>query len=61
MAGANTVNPDQGPGIEYETVTRPPLAGPYAFSKLPKPVDDLPMVSCERKKLKTKIEREKKE
>ncbi len=43
-AGANTVNPDQGPGIEYETVTRPPLAGPYAFSKLPKPVDDLPKV-----------------
>jgi len=34
-------------------VTRPPLAGPYAFSKLPKPVDDLPKVR------KGKKEREK--
>ena len=42
--GANTVNSDIGPGVEYETVTRPPLAGPYAFSRLPKPVDDLPKV-----------------
>lgn len=36
------VNPDQGPGVIYETVTRPPLAGPYAFSYLPQPVDNRP-------------------
>ncbi len=36
------INPDQGPGIVYESVTRPPLAGPYAFSKLPQPVDTFP-------------------
>ena len=33
---ARTVQPDQGPGIEYETATRPPLAGPYAFSRIPR-------------------------
>ena len=40
----NILNPDQGPGVIYETVTRPPLAGPYAFSRLPRPVDNLPKV-----------------
>jgi len=42
--GASTVNTDQGPGVLYETATRPPLAGPYAFSRLPRPVDDLPKI-----------------
>lgn len=41
---ANTLNPDKGPGITYEVNTRPPLAGPYAFSKLPEPVDNLPKI-----------------
>jgi CD109 antigen len=40
----DTLNPDQGPGVEYESATRPPLAGPYAFSRLPRPVDNLPKV-----------------
>lgn len=38
------LTPDQGPGVVYESVTRPPLAGPYAFSKLPAPSDNLPKV-----------------
>ena len=42
--GASTVKPDQGPGVKYQTPTRPPLAGPYAFSRLPRPVDDLPKI-----------------
>ena len=41
---AETLNPDKGPGVEYETITRPPLAGPYAFSRLPRPVDNLPKI-----------------
>ena len=41
---ASTVKPDQGPGVIYQTATRPPLAGPYAFSRLPRPVDDLPKI-----------------
>eukprot|EP00094_Tigriopus_californicus_P007480 TCALIF_07202-PA protein Name:"Similar to CUBN Cubilin (Canis familiaris)" AED:0.20 eAED:0.21 QI:0/0.76/0.57/0.97/0.85/0.88/35/0/3998 len=40
----DTLQADQGPALEYETVTRPPLAGPYAFSRLPRPVDNLPKV-----------------
>jgi len=40
--GVSTVRPDLGPGVAYETATRPPLAGPYAFSRLPRPIDDLP-------------------
>ena len=35
---------DKGPGIVIETQTRPPLAGPYAFSRLPEPVDNLPKI-----------------
>ena len=31
-------------GVIYETATRPPLAGPYAFSHIPTPVDDLPKI-----------------
>ena len=42
--GVDTVNPDKGPALEYEVKTRPNLAGPYAFSKIPKPVDNLPKV-----------------
>ena len=34
--GASSVHPDQGPGVAYETGTRPPLEGPYAFSRLPR-------------------------
>jgi len=41
---SSTVKPDQGPGVIYETATRPPLAGPYAFSHIPTPVDDLPKI-----------------
>ncbi len=41
---ADTLNPDKGPGVEYESATRPPLAGPYAFSTLPRPVDNLPKI-----------------
>ena len=41
---ADTLNPDKGPGVEYESATRPPLAGPYAFSRLPRPVDNLPKI-----------------
>ena len=42
--GADTVNPDKGPALAYEVKTRPNLAGPYAFSKIPKPVDNLPKI-----------------
>jgi len=42
--GASIVKADQGPGVVYETATRPPLAGPYAFSRLPRPADDLPKI-----------------
>ena len=42
--GASIVKSDQGPGVAYETATRPPLAGPYAFSRLPRPADDLPKI-----------------
>ena len=38
----NILTPDQGPGLVYETATRPYLAGPYAFSFLPEPVDNKP-------------------
>jgi len=34
--------------VLYETVTRPPLAGPYAFSRLPEPVDNLPKLYLEK-------------
>ena len=42
--GVDTVNPDKGPALEYEVRKRPNLAGPYAFSKIPEPVDNLPKV-----------------
>ena len=42
--GVDTINPDKGPALEYEVKTRPNLAGPYAFSKIPEPVDNLPKI-----------------
>lgn len=42
--GSSTVKPDRGVGISYHTVTRPPLAGPYGFSRIPRPVWDKPKV-----------------
>lgn len=41
---ASTVKPDRGVGLPIYSVTRPPLAGPYAFSRIPKPVWDKPKV-----------------
>ena len=41
---ASQVQTDQGPPVPFEIATRPPLAGPYAFSRLPRPVDDLPKI-----------------
>merc|ERR1719334_524294 len=38
------VQTDQGPSVPYEVATRPPLEGPYAFSRLPRPADDLPKI-----------------
>jgi CD109 antigen len=38
------VKPDLGPAVIVEPVTRPPLAGPYAFSRIPTPVRDKPHV-----------------
>lgn len=40
--GATTLRPDLGPGLAYNAPTRPPLAGPYAFSFLPPPPDSRP-------------------
>ena len=40
----NVLQIDKGPGVVIESQTRPPLAGPYAFSRLPEPVDNLPKV-----------------
>ncbi|KAL1497123.1 hypothetical protein ABEB36_008133 [Hypothenemus hampei] len=42
--GSSTVKPDRGFGVPLPTVTRPPLAGPYAFSRIPKPVWNKPKV-----------------
>ncbi|KAK8376817.1 hypothetical protein O3P69_010030 [Scylla paramamosain] len=39
---ASTLRPDLGPGLAYNAPTRPPLAGPYAFSYLPPPPDSRP-------------------
>lgn len=40
--GASTFRPDLGPGVAFQVPTRPPLAGPYAFSFLPPPPDSRP-------------------
>ncbi|XP_050306884.1 CD109 antigen [Anthonomus grandis grandis] len=42
--GSSTIKPDRGFGVHLPTVTRPPLAGPYAFSRIPKPVWNKPKV-----------------
>ncbi|XP_066246674.1 thioester-containing protein 1 allele R1-like [Euwallacea similis] len=42
--GSSTVKPDRGFGVPLPAVTRPPLAGPYAFSRIPKPVWNKPKV-----------------
>lgn len=38
------VKPYIGPGAVVQPVTRPPLAGPYAFSRIPAPVWNKPRV-----------------
>lgn len=40
----STVKPDRGFGVPLHSVTRPPLAGPYAFSRIPKPIFNRPKV-----------------
>jgi hypothetical protein len=42
--GLPVVKPDLGPAVVYKPVTRPPLAGPYAFSRIPPPVWNKPQV-----------------
>lgn len=40
--GSATVAVDKGPAVSLPNLIRPPLAGPYAFSRIPTPVDDNP-------------------
>ncbi|KAK9304587.1 hypothetical protein QLX08_004027 [Tetragonisca angustula] len=42
--GASTLRPDLGPPVTHKLATRPPLAGPYAFSRIPPPVWNKPRV-----------------
>ncbi|KAJ9579454.1 hypothetical protein L9F63_024436, partial [Diploptera punctata] len=42
--GVPVVKPDLGPPVVYQPATRPPLAGPYAFSRIPTPVWNKPRV-----------------
>ncbi|XP_072395001.1 thioester-containing protein 1 allele R1-like [Diabrotica undecimpunctata] len=42
--GPSTVKPDRGLGLPIHSATRPPLAGPYAFSRIPRPVWNRPKV-----------------
>lgn len=42
--GQTVVKPDIGPAVAVRPVTRPPLAGPYAFSRIPAPVWNKPRV-----------------
>ncbi|KAG6796738.1 antigen [Apis mellifera caucasica] len=42
--GASTLRPDLGPPVMHKLATRPPLAGPYAFSRIPPPVWNKPRV-----------------
>ncbi|VEN35278.1 unnamed protein product, partial [Callosobruchus maculatus] len=42
--GPSTLKPDRGFAIPAIPATRPPLAGPYAFSRIPKPVWNKPKV-----------------
>lgn len=42
--GLSTLRPDLGPPVTHRLATRPPLAGPYAFSRIPSPVWNKPRV-----------------
>ncbi|EZA52046.1 hypothetical protein X777_09067 [Ooceraea biroi] len=42
--GLSTLRPDLGPPVTHRLATRPPLAGPYAFSRIPPPVWNKPRV-----------------
>lgn len=42
--GVSTLRPDLGPPVTHRLATRPPLAGPYAFSRIPPPVWNKPRV-----------------
>lgn len=42
--GLPVLKPDLGPAVVYRPATRPPLAGPYAFSRIPTPVWNKPRV-----------------
>jgi len=42
--GSAAVAVDKGPPITLVTLKRPPLAGPYAFSFIPAPVDNNPKI-----------------
>ncbi|XP_029178168.1 CD109 antigen-like isoform X2 [Nylanderia fulva] len=42
--GVSTLRPDLGPPVTHRLATRPPLAGPYAFSRIPYPVWNKPRV-----------------
>ncbi|CAG9853917.1 unnamed protein product [Phyllotreta striolata] len=42
--GSSTIKPDRGLVLPIHAVTRPPLAGPYAFSRIPRPVWNKPKV-----------------
>ncbi|GLG95490.1 uncharacterized protein GBIM_02438 [Gryllus bimaculatus] len=44
VSGPSTVKPDLGPPVTIRPVTRPPLAGPFAFSRIPPPVWTAPRV-----------------
>ncbi|KAK3922691.1 CD109 antigen [Frankliniella fusca] len=44
VPGLPVVKPDLGPAVAYLPATRPPLAGPYAFSRIPHPVWNHPKV-----------------
>ncbi|KAL3282733.1 hypothetical protein HHI36_005903 [Cryptolaemus montrouzieri] len=46
---SSTVKPDRGFGLPIHSVTRPPLAGPYAFSRIPVPVWNIPKVYLKEK------------
>ncbi|XP_044750502.1 CD109 antigen-like isoform X2 [Coccinella septempunctata] len=51
----STVKPDRGFGLPIHPVTRPPLAGPYAFSRIPTPVWNIPKVYLQSEVLETWI------
>lgn len=42
--GPSTIKPDRGFALPALSVTRPPLAGPYAFSRIPRPIWNKPKI-----------------